>query len=390
MTVTITEALAAPTPTRGGRLLVRLISPGVGSSGVYPAPVIEAAARARVFPAGTHLYIDHPTASEDAERPERSVRDLAGVLTQDAYWDGSGLVAEAKTYAPWSDVLADMRDDIGMSIRATARVDEADDQGRPIIAELVEGLSVDFVTRAGRGGQILQVLESARVSEALPGGLTAGDLEARIDAWSLDHTDTWVVYRDTGDDALLQQDYTLDEQGRVTLTGQLRRVARRVTYDTLDSPSSPAGVATESHHPEEEPPMAQIQIDEAEHKRLTDTAALVAEAQQKAEDAEARAIAAEAAVAKAHADADQAAVDAAIAGHDFTALEADGLRSRATRGEDGRVDLDGFRKTVAEAAAEKATVAGFGRPTGLGAVHESTDYTEADLRRDLGITTKEA
>ena len=128
--------------------------------------------------------------------------------------------------------------------------------------------------------------------------------------------------------------------------------------------------------------MAQIQIDEAEHKRLTDTAALVAEAQQKAEDAEARAIAAEAAVAKAHADADQAAVDAAIAGHDFTALEADGLRSRATRGEDGRVDLDGFRKTVAEAAAEKATVAGFGRPTGLGAVHESTDYTEADLRRD--------
>lgn len=395
MTTTITESTGTATP-RQGRMLVQIITPGVGSSGVYPAPVVEAAAAARVFPAGTHMYADHPTVAEAQDRPERSIKDLAGVLTTDAYWDGTALVAEAKTYEPWTTVLAEMHDSIGVSIRASARVEESDDQGRPVIAELVEGISVDFVTHAGRGGKVLQVLESARqVQETLPGGLAAADLEQRLDdavgdrAWVQDFTDEWVVYRDQTIDGngLLRSTYTADDSGRVTLTGTPQQVSRRVTYDALNPPSTSAGVAMESTQ-KGEPIMAQIQIDEAEHKRLTDAAAQVAAMEAERDTAVKNLEDARRAVTEAHQAADAATVDRLIAaaGVDFTALEAKGLRVDLPVDESGRLDAAAFEKTVTEAAADKRAAAGEGRPSGVGHVTESTDYSEADLDRVLGIT----
>src|SRR5699024_10170736 len=163
----------------------------------------------------------------------------------------------------------------------TAESGERDGRTGPIITSLTEGVSVDVVTRAGAGGKLVALLVSARatVAETLPGNLVAGDLEQRLDdalgpeAWVVDFTDGWVVYRAwDGDDerVLVQQTYTSDEQGRITLTGTPTRVSRRVTYDAQIPPSNSAGVAMESHQKEEEPIMAQIQIDEAEHKRLTE------------------------------------------------------------------------------------------------------------------------
>ncbi|MFC0673544.1 hypothetical protein [Brachybacterium hainanense] len=389
-TQTITEALGTATP-RSGRMLIQIITPGIGSSGVYPREVLEAAAGARVFPAGTQMFADHPSASEAQDRPERSIRDLAGVLTQDAYWDGTALVAEAKTYAPWSEVLAQMHGDIGVSIRASARVEESDEQGRPIIAELVEAMSVDFVTRAGRGGRVLQLLESA-VQETLPGGLVAGDLEQRIDdalgpdLWARDWTDDWVVYdqhTDTGRQ-LVRQAYEVGPDGRITLTGDAIPVARRVTYDALNPPSSPAGVAMESTQ-KGEPVMAQIQIDEAEHKRLTEAAEKVAAAEAEKSAAIKRAEEAEAQITAANEAADAAAADRIItAAGGFTALEEKGLRADMPMS-DGRLDVPAFERLVNEAAAEKAEANGAGRPTGVG-VTESTSYTETDLDAVLGIT----
>lgn len=402
MTTTITESTGTAAPARSGRMLVQIITPGTGSSGVYPSEVLEAAAGARVFPAGTKMFADHPSITEAQDRPERSIRDLAGVLTQDAYWDGQALVAEAKTYEPWSSVLSQMHDAIGVSIRASARVEESDEQGRPIIAELVEGLSVDFVTQAGRGGAIRQVYESARqtVTETLPGGLVVNDLEQRLDdalgpdSWVQDFTDEWVVYRawDGDDRHLVRQPYTADEQGRITLTGTPQQVSRRVTYDAHNSPSTSAGVAMESHQ-KEEPIMAQIQIDEAEHKRLTTAAekATVLEAERSA--AIERAETAEAKIAEAHKQTDAVTVDRIIAaaGVDFTALEAKGLRVDLPFDDTGRLDATKFEATVKEAAAERAAADGQGRPTGLGHVNESnTDYSEADLDSVLGITQKGA
>lgn len=157
---------AAPTMETSGRLSVQIISPGWGSSGYYSARVLEAAATNRIFAAGTHMYLDHPGLSEQHDRPVRSVRDLAAVLTEDATWDADAqaLVATAQVFGPYAEALVEMRDAIGVSIRADATVEIGEAEGRrgTIVTELVEATSVDFVTQAGRGGRILSVLESAR------------------------------------------------------------------------------------------------------------------------------------------------------------------------------------------------------------------------------------
>jgi hypothetical protein len=53
---------------------------------------------------------------------------------------------------------------IGMSIRATGKAKEGEAEGRKgaLIQELSRGLSVDYVTTPGAGGQILQLFEAAR------------------------------------------------------------------------------------------------------------------------------------------------------------------------------------------------------------------------------------
>lgn len=158
---TITETVdATVAATIGhGRYLIRLIDAGQGSSGVYESSVLREAAASRVWPAGTHMYIDHPSATEDRDRPERTLRDLAGVLAEDARWDpaSDALVAEAKIFGAYRPMLDELAGDIGVSIRALAEQDRAGN-----VTRIVEGLSVDFVTRAGRGGKVLQILESAR------------------------------------------------------------------------------------------------------------------------------------------------------------------------------------------------------------------------------------
>ena len=158
----LTESLGTVAPHGEGRMLVQIITPGVGSSGVYPEETLKSAAAERVFAKGTQMFADHPTVAETQDRPERSIKDLAGVLTEDAYWDGTALVAEAQTFEPWRSVIAGMHDAIGVSIRATGTVTESDEDGRPIITSLDEALSVDFVTKAGRGGKVRELYESAR------------------------------------------------------------------------------------------------------------------------------------------------------------------------------------------------------------------------------------
>lgn len=145
---------------QAGTFIIQIITPGRGSSGTYPASTIEAAGRDRIFRAGTPMFIDHATSEESMSRPEGSLHNLAAVLTEDAHWDGERLQAPVKVFERWRSTLADMRDHIGVSIRATGEVEESADG--PIITRLTAAQSVDFVTKAGRGGKILEVLESAR------------------------------------------------------------------------------------------------------------------------------------------------------------------------------------------------------------------------------------
>ena len=81
----------------------------MGQLGYYSQPVLETASRDKVWPSGTHVFFDHPSESEAFDRPERSVRDLAAILDEDAHWDASAgaLVAEARVIGPYRDLVTD-------------------------------------------------------------------------------------------------------------------------------------------------------------------------------------------------------------------------------------------------------------------------------------------
>lgn len=133
-----------------------------GSSGYYPGAVLKRDG-STAFPAGTHVYFDHPTGSEEVERPERSVRDIAGYLLDDATFeegpDGRGLFARIQFTEKAKGVVGELAKIIGLSIRAAGQIEETP-SGR-IVRQISEGLSVDLVTRAGAGGRLVTMTESA-------------------------------------------------------------------------------------------------------------------------------------------------------------------------------------------------------------------------------------
>ena len=151
-----------------GTAAIRVIAPGNGSSGHYPVEVLQRDGP-KVFTKGLHVYWDHPTATEESDRPERSLRDLAGTLTGDAYYQeegrtGPGLYADVKFFSPYREAVEELAPHIGMSIRAAgkAKMGEIDGKRMPIIEQIMAAQSVDVVTQAGAGGQILELFESAR------------------------------------------------------------------------------------------------------------------------------------------------------------------------------------------------------------------------------------
>lgn len=139
-----------------GRYRIRIIAPGRGSTGMYTAPNL--AESAPLFTPGTHMFFDHQTMTEDWERPERSVRDLAGVFESGAEImpDGS-LEADIKVYPSVNGIIRERWADIGVSINGWSVEEIGPDGVVPVLAGIQ---SVDFVTRAGAKGAVLEVLES--------------------------------------------------------------------------------------------------------------------------------------------------------------------------------------------------------------------------------------
>lgn len=243
----------AAKPAEGpGRFRIRVISAGVGSSGVYPAEALKLAAAEGVFKAGTHVYIDHPSESEAYDRPERSVRDIAGRLVTDAVYvdeDGGALDAEIEVITAWRATIAELLETIGMSIRARAEVKENDAQGRPVISRITEALSVDFVTHAGRGGKVLQLIESARtVTRAVQRGIaeaTANDRREQLAAlvraahgdegfWTyvrdFDASTVWFEVSGPESTAIYAQTYAVTDDVATALTGDPAEVRATTTY----------------------------------------------------------------------------------------------------------------------------------------------------------------
>lgn len=152
---------------KDGTTRLKIIQPGWGSSGYYSEEMLKADGP-KVFTKGLHSYWNHPTATEETDRPERNLSDLAATLTSDAVWEdngpaGPGLYADAQVFGPYRDAVQELAPHIGVSIRAYGRATEGEADGRrgPVIDQLVAAQSVDFVTVPGAGGQVLQLFESA-------------------------------------------------------------------------------------------------------------------------------------------------------------------------------------------------------------------------------------
>jgi len=160
------QKLVESTTDSTGLMRIRIISPGWGSSGHYSPEVLKAAAP--LYKQGTHCFWNHPSRTEEHDRPERSLADLAGVLVEDARWSDSpepGLYARVQVFAPYRDVVREMAPHIGVSHFVWGESKQGTAEGRKgdIITKIAAVRSVDFVTVAGRGGAIL---ESARAEVA--------------------------------------------------------------------------------------------------------------------------------------------------------------------------------------------------------------------------------
>lgn len=141
-----------------GKYRIRIIVPGQGSSGIYTAENL--AESAPLFKAGTEMFIDHPTETEEWERPERSIRDYAGVFLEDATVGEDGaLYTVCKVFSGVNDLIRDKWEHIGVSINAWCNEPIAETGVVPVFAGV---RSVDFVTAPGAGGGIVDLLESKR------------------------------------------------------------------------------------------------------------------------------------------------------------------------------------------------------------------------------------
>lgn len=405
------SALSSVTSTESDGLDIQIITPGWGSSGYYADEVLEAAAADKVFPAGTHMYFDHPTESESVELPERSVLRLGAVLREDAVWDGSKLHAKADPIAPYRELLEDttFQKAVGVSIRAAAVVSEGEAEGRAgqIIEKIVPSsqTSVDFVTHAGRGGAFGAALESARPKLVVESAVRRGVSEATVNdqrealstvlrdeynaentwVWLRDFDDTtaWFDIEDNDGAGTWQQEYTKGDDGLPnSVTGERIEVRPITQY----VPVNPAGRSTESHRGDD---MGTTQIEESALRDLREAAgrvttleserdtAIKENSELKAENATLK----ESIAVRTRRDraAEIVAAEAKAAELTLTPLEVKGLVVDLPVKE-GALDEDAFTKTVQSeltALAESGRVHGFGGSAGEpGGVSES-DFDNA-------------
>ena len=132
----------------------------------YPVKTIQESAG--IFK-GWKMYINHPTPSEEKERPERNLRDWASTIVESRYENGKaiGVVAIHDTWL--RERLADpvAREHIGLSINTGGKISIGRVNGQEM--QIVEAIiskrkngppSVDWVTEAGARGKVNQLLES--------------------------------------------------------------------------------------------------------------------------------------------------------------------------------------------------------------------------------------
>jgi hypothetical protein len=176
----LSEKVSLPAKPKRNKWQVKFIEAGWGSSGYYGAKMLSEYGP-RVFKAGTKVYMNHPSLTEEADRPERDLHQLAGKLVSDAVFQENGLFAEIEFYSHYAPIIKEMAGDVGLSIRAygEAKMGEADGREGPIIEALVENplTSVDVVTVAGAGGKFISLLESYKAKDEAVTQVAESDME---------------------------------------------------------------------------------------------------------------------------------------------------------------------------------------------------------------------
>lgn len=162
----VTESVFFDVPTniakesegKPSTVLIKIIGPGWGSSAFYSKGVLKESAT-KVYKKGTHMMWNHQTTTEESERPEGDLSNLAAVLTEDSYYmesgiKGPGLYAKAKVFSDYAQAVQEKGPHIGVSINAGIKCHEGEAEGRKgLIADaFVHAYSADFVTKPGAGG----------------------------------------------------------------------------------------------------------------------------------------------------------------------------------------------------------------------------------------------
>lgn len=381
---------------QGPLLDVEFITAGWGSSGYYSPEVVEAAAP--LFTVGTQMYFDHPTASEERERPARSVRDMCATVVEAGVYnpETQGIRGTVRPFKAYEALLTDdaFLSAVGLSIRASADREVGEVAGRAgfIIQELEYVASCDVVTRAGRGGRVLALVESANpavTDRAIARGIAEATADERRQqlsdavraayadethyAWVMDFDESTVWFQASAENEeshYWAQGYTAaDDDLTVILDGSRSEVRPVTRYLPVNAPD-PEDVQEHSDDPVTRPGGTQEdtmpQIEEAELTRLNEAAGRVPQLEESLRTAETRAETAESTLVTERRT-NRASTMLNESEHSFSVLEARGLMVDLPVVEaDGTLDEAAFTQRIAEAAATRAEAGGAGRIRSMG------------------------
>lgn len=147
---------------------VTLIKPGWSANNRFYSPDVLKEA-ADLF-TNCKAYADHPRRSDDADRPERSVRDIVGYYAKTWVGDGGAVVGQLKVLGEASQWLWPLITEtvstgvnlVSTSINALGQVREGEVEGRRgnVVQKIVKANSADVVTEAAAGGKFERLLAS--------------------------------------------------------------------------------------------------------------------------------------------------------------------------------------------------------------------------------------
>jgi hypothetical protein len=163
--VTVTEISEArtlkPAEMTGKTWRIKIIEGDrQGSSAYYPKEVVEAGKH--LFGKGVRSFKNHPSADEKWNRPERSIDDIVGYLSESAEYDGKDLWASLTIVESERERIKELAEAglIDISIRAAGEMVEGTNGME--LKKFTAVHSVDIVTQGGAGGKFGEVLESDR------------------------------------------------------------------------------------------------------------------------------------------------------------------------------------------------------------------------------------